>query len=222
MLQTEIKVAAKRIKSSEQGARGEDLYFRTDYETNSHNPIRGYEGLGKIIAKGGKRNIAWLGLTSSQSVGFKVSDADEILVLIKIRPLLKAECQNSNLDELKKALDALPSDYGTLLARHEKLHGDLMGRVSFSLNAPAADRAKPTEELNQVSRTMEAPLAQIERVFEAGRYHVICSTGYNPPNLQGLWSATLLAPWNGDFHSNGDLASSIAFLSMGNTPDNHR
>jgi alpha-L-fucosidase 2 len=211
----EAKTLAQRVKSSEQGIKDGYLHFGRVFETNDTNPIAGYEGLGRVIAKGGRCDGARLG----QDRGLRAIGADEILVLIKIRPLLKEGRSASNIPAMARELDALPADYETLLARHAEIHGGLMGRVSFSLNAQALDRVKPTEKLNLEASTMQAPLAQVERAFDAGRYHIICSTGYNPPNLQGLWSASVLAPWRGDFHMNADLQSAIAFLCMGNTPE---
>lgn len=208
---------AQRTKGFMADFKDGHLYFRCHLEPNQHNPIRGYEGLGKVVVKGGRHGVAWLGFLSSK--GYRVTDADEILLLVKIRPLLKSEKTGSHASEMAEALAALPADYDALLARHAKIHGDLMGRVSFSLDAPAADRALPTEALIEASKTMDAPLAQIERVFDAGRHHIIASTGFNPPNLQGLWSPSWTAPWSADFHTDGDLPSSIAFLSPGNTPE---
>ncbi|HAX94959.1 MAG TPA: hypothetical protein DCY35_00315 [Prolixibacteraceae bacterium] len=209
----EARALAKRVRHKEQGVKDDYLYFSRIFEANETNPVRGYEGLGKLIAKGGRSS----GTSVGRNPGLRTDDADEILLLIRISPLLKDDNETSNISSIARELDALPDDYDELLERHAKIHSDLMGRVSLSLNAPEIDRAKPTDELNEAARTTLAPLAQIERAFDAGRYHVICSTGYNPPNLQGLWSASVLAPWRGDFHMNADLQSSISFLCMGNT-----
>ncbi|MEI8235105.1 MAG: glycoside hydrolase N-terminal domain-containing protein [Verrucomicrobiota bacterium] len=206
----EIKDVAKSVKHSRFGVEGEYLYSQVLFETqNRYNPNSGYEGLGKIIAKGGKRQRTY--------DGYKITDAEEILVLVKIRPLLKGE--TSNLAAMGKELEALPADYAKLLEPHAKAHGSLMSRVSLSLDAPPAERAKPAEDLLKEARKLDAPLAQLERAFDAGRYNIICCTGYNPPNLQGLWSATWLAPWAGSMTVDGNLPCAIAFLSMGNTPE---
>jgi alpha-L-fucosidase 2 len=203
---------AKALKSSEQGVKDGFLYFRNIFAIqNQFNPNLGYEGVGKIIAKGGTR--------TESATGIRITNADEILVLIKIRPLAKSGGGDSNAATLEQELNALPNDYATLLTPHAKMHGDMMGRVSLSLDAPAADRAKPTEQLNQESLTLDAPLAKIERAFDAGRYNIICCTGFYPPNLQGLWSGTWSAPWSGSFTTNGNLPTAVAFLLMGNTPE---
>ena len=208
----EIKEIANSVTGAEKGRKDQYLYFSTTFQTNLCNSLRGYEGLGRIVVPKGN----WV---FPHGGGFKVPEAKEILVLIKIRPLLKTDGGASAVPELTKALEALPADYDALLARHAKIHGALMGRVSLSLNAPAADRAKPTEDLLRECKTMVAPLAQIERCFDAGRYNIISSSGLNPPNLQGLWAATWLAPWAGSFTIDGNVPTAIAFLGMGNTPE---
>ena len=200
------------VKSSEQGVKDGLLYFRTLFaHKNRFNPNIGYEAVGKVIAKGGTRN--------ETATGIDLADAEDVLVLVKIQPLLKADNRETNFASLADKINALPVDYATLLAPHAKLHGDLIGRVSLSLNAPADDRSKPNEQLNKDSASLEAPLAKIERAFDAGRYNIICCTGYNPPNLQGLWAGTWSAPWSGSFTTNGNLPTAVAFLLMGNTPE---
>ena len=203
----EIQTVAKSLKSQVFGRDGNYLRFQTKFAvTNLDNPITGYEAVCRMVNKGG-----WNGPTGI------LTGCKEIVLLIKVRPILKG--QDSNLEAIKQELEALPGDYDQLLARHAKIHGDLMGRSSFSLNAPAADRAKPTEDLIKQSAKLEAPLAQIERAFDASRYLIISSTGYNPPNLQGLWAATWRAPWGGGLTVDGNLPCAIAFLEMGNTPE---
>ena len=215
----QIKEIGKRVKNTGHGLRDQKyLYFHTLFEPNTANPIKGYEGLGKLVVKGGWHRPAFVG-TCWTHMGLAAVDAREILLLIKIRPILKDNRANTCFPALEQELEALPPDYQTLLARHVQRHAPLMERVSFSLDAPAADRAKPTEDLIRDSKKLEAPLAQLERAFDAGRYNIISSTGYNPPNLQGLWSATWLAPWGASLTADGNLESAIAFLSMGNTPE---
>jgi hypothetical protein len=209
-----LQEVLKRVKLYEPGVLDTGLYitFRTLFATpNTVNPVRGYEALGKFVYRGG-----YPGRTYE---GRKFTDFNEVLLLIKIRPLLTSEKQDSNLEEIRKELDALPPDYDQLLARHAKVHGELMSRVSFSLNAPGADRAKASEDLIKDSLKMENPLAQLERAFEAGRYNIISSTGYNPPNLQGLWSGVWFGTWGSSMTLDGNLPIAVSFNSMGNTPE---
>lgn len=208
----EEKIVSEGIKSKQEGVQNGMLYFRSLFaHANTFNPNQGYEGVGKIIAQGGS--------TSESDDGIAVADADEILVLVKVRPILKTDAGSTNFAEVVDGLDKLTPDYNQLLGSHARIHGDLMDRVHFSLDAPEAERDLSTEALIELSENAPNPLAMIERAFDAGRYNIICSTGSNPPNLQGIWSATWLANWSGSFTTNGNLECAIAFNLMGNTPE---
>jgi len=208
----EKKLVAEGMKSTEQGVKDGYLHYRAMFANeNRFNPVIGYVGVGRLVARGGDR--------ADSPTGISVKDAQEILLLTKVSPVRKGEDPEAVFARLTKELEGVTPEYQKLLAAQSKVQGDLMGRVSFSLDAPAADRSKPTEVLNGASLAMEAPLAKIERGFDAGRYNIICATGIHPPNLQGLWSATWAAPWSGSFTVNGNMETAIAFLLTGNTPE---
>jgi alpha-L-fucosidase 2 len=208
----EKKIVDEGIKSKQENVKEGLLYFQTLFaNTNHFNPNIGYEGVGKVITKGGSRN-------NSES-RIAVADADEILLLIKIRPILKTETKETNFEKLVSDINKINPDYDQLLKSHVQIHSDLMSRVSLSLDAPEEDRKLPTEALIELSESKDNPLAMVERAFDAGRYNIICSTGSNPPNLQGIWSATWLANWSGSFTTNGNLECAVAFNLMGNTPE---
>ena len=208
----EQKIVDEGIKSKVEGVKDGLLYFHTLFANpNFSNPNAGYEGVGKVIAREGTSNAL--------ESGISVANADEILVLIKINPILKADTKLSNFEKMATEINSLSSDYEELLEPHIKIHGDLMSRVSLSLDAPEENRKMPSEDLILLTENKENPLAMIERSFDAGRYNIICSTGKNPPNLQGIWSATWLANWSGSFTTNGNLQCAVAFNLMGNTPE---
>ena len=210
--ENERRIVDEGINSKQEGVKDGLLYFHTLFANpNFSNPNLGYEGVGKVIAKGGTYN--------ESEKGISVAEADEILLLIKIRPILKTDTKRSNFDEMVAELNRLEPDYKQLLEPHVKIHGDLMSRVSFSLDASEENRAMPNEELIELTEKKANPLAMIERAFDAGRYNIICSTGNYPPNLQGIWSATWLANWSVSFTTNGNLQCAVAFNLMGNTPE---
>jgi hypothetical protein len=211
----ERKLVAEQFKSVEHGVRDGRLYFRALFaHQNAFNPNVGYEALGRVYAGPGAN------ILSDKSIKVDRVQQD-VIVMVKIRPIKKTDRDGTNLPAMRKELDALPTDYATLLARHVKVHGDLMGRVSLSLDAPEEDRRKSSEALIlKTANSPDAPrLAMIERAFAAGRYNIISSTGLNPPNLQGIWSGTWQPPWFGSFTTNGNLPCAISFLLTGNTPE---
>jgi hypothetical protein len=105
----ERKIVAQGIKSSRQGVQDDMLYFSSLFaNANSFNPNTGYEGVGKIITSGGSRAVS--------EHGIALADAREILVIIKIRPILKTDPGYSNFGEMAAGLNAL-TFYSFLLSR---------------------------------------------------------------------------------------------------------
>lgn len=207
----ERQMKKKGIKSSIQEIKDGLLYVKTLFaHTSQYNPNIGFEGLGRVVAKGGKSTV-------SDNGGITVKDADEILVFVKIQPIAKNQREQSNFNGIKEQLKAISRTYESLLASHAEEHGELMDRVSFSLEAPSQDRKMPNEILMGIAK--KTPLAMVERAFDAGRYNIICSTGLYPPNLVGLWSATWSANWEGSFTTNGNLPCAVSFNLMGNMPE---
>ncbi len=208
----EKSVLDRGIRQINQGVLDNHLSYRSLFAyTNADNPLGGYQGLGRVVAIGGGTKVT--------TQGIRVRDADEILVIVAIKLLRHDEDLSRHATAIVSTLAALPADYAALLEPHRRIHSELMGRVRLQLDAPEADRRKTSEDLLSGMSDSSPSLAQIERAFDAGRYNIICSTGYNPPHLQGLWSGTWLAPWYGSFTTNGNLQSAIAFLLMGNTPE---
>ena len=91
----------------------------------------------------------------------------------------------------------VPADVATLLDDHRAVHGELMGRVRLDLPAD--------------------PL--VERLFEAGRYTIVSSTGQLPPTLQGVWSGTWAPPWSSGYTLDGNLPAAVAALLPTATPE---
>ena len=57
--------------------------------------------------------------------------------------------------------------------------------------------------------------------MQLGRYLLISSTrpGALPPNLQGIWTETIQAPWNGDYHLNINLQMNYWPAEKGALPE---
>lgn len=184
------------------------LTFRAIYQnSNRYNPYRGYEGAGKVILDGGE----------SYASGNKliVTGADKVTLLVKIEPIVKSE--QTVLPMLKAAVSAVPQDYDELEKRNTPVHNGLFGAVRLNLDAPEKERNMSSDESVKSVLFGNYSTAWIEKVFDAGRYNIICAVGSNPPNLQGLWSGTWSAAWYGSFTTNGNLPTAISFLLSGNT-----
>ncbi|MGW4227758.1 glycosyl hydrolase family 95 catalytic domain-containing protein [Streptomyces sp. NPDC004980] len=106
-------------------------------------------------------------------------------------------------------------DYATLLARHQPLHRAAFGRTSLTLRYAARDRELPGSEL---LRSPKSP-ALLERLFAAGRYHLLSSSGQLPPRLTGLWTGDWDTAWSGAFTTNANLNLQISSAATAALPE---
>lgn len=197
------------MKLLEPDAEGDWLSFKGIFNYQHAGGLKGYAGVGRLIQKGGTHAI--------ENGAIVVKDADEVLLMIKIKPgygdvealipTLKAELQTSAMDS-----------YQVLLHRHVLIHGALFNKVKLDLGGTETERKLSTELLIAGGNKKVSP-ALIERVFDAGRYNIISSTGVLPPNLQGIWSGTWTGPWSSGFTLDGNLPTAISILMPGNTAE---
>ena len=123
------------------------------------------------------------------------------------------------LPQLQESLAGVAGDYAALLAPHAVAHGALFKRVALDLGG-GAERAKPTEELlDLAAKENRLPPALMEKMYDAGRYMLICSAGEMLPNLQGIWSGSWTPQWSGDFTLDTNVESAMAAACSGNLAD---
>uniref|UniRef100_A0AAU1M1H7 Glycoside hydrolase family 95 protein n=1 Tax=Streptomyces sp. NBC_00148 TaxID=2903626 RepID=A0AAU1M1H7_9ACTN len=118
-----------------------------------------------------------------------------------------------DLGELWAALPC--EDHATLLARHRPLHRTAYGRASLTLRDAAPERELPGSGL---LRTPRSP-ALLERLFAAGRYHLLSSSGMLPPRLTGLWTGDWDTAWSGAFTTNANLNLQISSAATAALPE---
>ncbi|MGN7202719.1 glycosyl hydrolase family 95 catalytic domain-containing protein [Pedobacter sp. SAFR-022] len=184
------------------------LTFQCKFKNHYKDGLQGYEGAGRVLLKGGKVEVVGQKL--------QITDADEILVLIQIKP--SKNWSQSKLAAMKAQLNDLSTDYSVLRDRHVSIHNKLFSRSRLHLNADPASGQLNSEALLAQSKT-SVPAALIEKVYDAGRYNIISAMGKNPPNLQGIWSGTWTAPWSADFTHDGNLPAAIASVLSSNMPE---
>jgi len=198
----------EHITELEIAADATGLTWRNTFAKAYPGSIQALEGVARVVAENGK--------VAPQGDTLTVSGADRVLVLLDIKPIYKLK--HSLIDQTRKELAALGTDYGRLLEAHARLHSELFNRMRLDLGGQA-DHALTTEALLAKS-TREAPLpALIEKEFDAGRYNIISCTGELPPTLQGVWAGDYVPSWASDFTQNGNVPSAIASMMMGNTPE---
>ncbi|MFV2021957.1 glycosyl hydrolase family 95 catalytic domain-containing protein [Micromonospora sp. LOL_023] len=115
----------------------------------------------------------------------------------------------------------MAAGYADLLARHTALHTPMYRRAGLELRVDEDDRRRPVGDLLDAQRADDQRLlpALLERLFQAGRYLLISSSGVLPPRLTGLWLASWDAAWAGDFTTDANLNLQMAGANVGALPE---
>ncbi|MEV6923803.1 discoidin domain-containing protein [Dactylosporangium sp. NPDC051485] len=192
------------------------LNLRAKYPSGSYNA--GYEGVTRIVTDG----------TKTLSGGnVTVANATYVTLLSLTQRYngtynggVTAETE-WNRQLLQQRLSGINDSYQTLLNRHTSKHRDIFGRVSIDFGASAADRAKPTEQLLAEQKNSSTPIpALYERMFYAGRYHLLASSNETAaPDLLGNWTGDSNVGWDGYYHLDANLNLQISSGNVGNMPE---
>lgn len=185
------------------------LKLLAEYDVGgSHQFVGGeYGGAARVIVKGGKKTVSNLQVVAE--------DADEVLVLLKLFANEKgATAMRRTTDEI----DALPDDYDALLKRHAALHGELFLRARVDLDADDKFRSLTNEELIEQVAEGRGLNAMMERLFDVGRYGLICSSrpGAMPAHLQGIWIGEYAPAWAADYHNDLNIEMNYYQALTGN------
>ncbi|MEU9370627.1 glycoside hydrolase N-terminal domain-containing protein [Streptomyces avermitilis] len=172
------------------------------------NSDRAYTGVTLAVVSGGRTRTALPGL--------RVEGAASLLLLTRVRR------HTGELDVLAEARELralLPGDqedaYPHLLARHIALHRTAYLRAGLDLGADPTERALPGSEL---VRRPKSP-ALLERLFAAGRYHLLSSAGMLPPRLTGLWTGDWDTAWAGAFTTDANVNLQTASAAAAALPE---
>ncbi|MEV6485491.1 glycoside hydrolase N-terminal domain-containing protein [Streptomyces sp. NPDC051576] len=167
---------------------------------------RAYTGVTLAVVTGGTTRLA--------PHGVRVTGATEVLLLTRVRRHRGELDVVAETDALRDLIDRT-QPYGALLDRHLALHRTAYGRVTLDLHADPAERALPGTELLKRPRSP----ALLERLFAAGRYHLLSSSGLLPPRLTGLWTGDWNTAWSGAFTNDANLNLQTASATSAALPE---
>ncbi|MER7841437.1 glycoside hydrolase N-terminal domain-containing protein [Streptomyces sp. NPDC096040] len=165
-----------------------------------------YTGVTVLAVTGGRTRLV--------PPGVRVTGASSVLLLTRVRRHTGELDVTAEARELRDLLEDGQS-YETLLVRHLDLHRTAYTRVILDLAAGPAERALPGSELLKQPRSA----ALLERLFAAGRYHLLSASGLNPPRLTGLWTGDWNTAWSGAFTTNANLNLQTASAATGALPE---
>ncbi|WRZ90215.1 glycoside hydrolase family 95 protein [Streptomyces sp. NBC_01007] len=154
--------------------------------------------------------------------GVRVEGARSILLLTRVRrhpgeldALAEVRALRELLPEAGHGVEDIERAYAHLLARHTALHRAAYLRVTLDLHADPDERALPGSEL--VGRPKSPAL--LERLFAAGRHHLLSAAGTLPPRLTGLWSGDWDTAWSGAFTTDANLNLQTASAAAAGLPE---
>jgi alpha-L-fucosidase 2 len=187
------------------------LNMRVKYQAAAGD--QGYEGVTRIIQKGGTKSANGGILT--------ITNADTVVLLTRL-DRYTANCTNLfNQKNIQSRLLSLPADYASLLSRHAAVHQTIYDRVKIDLGGDPADRLLSNEALLQKQVNSAVPIkACWERAFDAGRYYYLsASCDQTPPAGVGVWTGDFSPEWGGYFHTDANLNVTIGGGNIGDMPE---
>ncbi|MFJ9156832.1 glycosyl hydrolase family 95 catalytic domain-containing protein [Streptomyces griseoviridis] len=168
---------------------------------------RAYTGLTLVVAAGGRVRLT--------PPGAHVTGARSVLLLTRVRRHTGEPDPTADGRALRALLPDDPDPYARLLDRHTTAHTTAYRRVTLDLHADPAERALPGSEL----LTRPGSPALLERLFAAGRYHLLSASGLNPPRLTGLWTGDWDTAWSGAFTNDANLNLQTASATATDLPE---
>ncbi|MGW2721575.1 glycosyl hydrolase family 95 catalytic domain-containing protein [Streptomyces sp. NPDC001492] len=166
-----------------------------------------YTGVTLVVVMGGR--------TTLTPPGAHVADAESVLLLTRVLRHTGELDTTPHAQALRALLPGGEDPYALLLDRHTTLHRTAYERVRLDLDADPAERALPGSEL--LARP-DSP-ALLERLFAAGRYHLLSASGLLPPRLVGLWTGDWNTAWSGAFTNDANLNLQTASAAAGALPE---
>ncbi|MBB5351475.1 alpha-L-fucosidase 2 [Haloferula luteola] len=181
----------------------------------------------RVIPRGGKLTVQGdeLRLTGGQEAWVIVA-ADTNYIMDPGAGWMTGDPAPSLIERLD---EAEKRGWQDLLARHEKDHRQLFGRVSLDLGSTSPEiLALPLDQRIQRYRdeAQELPRPCLDPELEAllfhyGRYLLIGSSrpGTLPANLQGIWNHQNRPAWFSDYHTNINLQMNYWLAETANLPE---
>jgi alpha-L-fucosidase 2 len=173
----------------------------------------GYCGVSRVETRGGECVL--------EGPLVRVRGARAVLILTRVDAFGAADDPSAGLSALVWQLDSLVADHRRLLAEHTRLHRRAFGRPRIDLGASPADRRLGVSELlRRQAAQPDAPLpALLEKLFDSGRYLLLCASGALPPRLTGLWQGDWHAAWSNAIVTNANLGLQLAGAVTTEVPD---
>lgn len=139
---------------------------------------------------------------------------------------VKEKLYDSLLSDIDKvvAANAVKNDnesYNKLLAPHVAIHGGMFNNVRIDLcseDYEKSDRELTNTELiaKQDANKDSINKAFLERIYNNGRFGLICASGYATTRLGAIWNGSWNPSWSGDYTLDANTNLQISGMNTGN------
>ena len=149
------------------------------------------------------------GTISKTENGLKVLNADEVVLLLSMATSFNGFDKSPGREgkdptEINKTIlqNAKYLSFEELRKNHLADYKNLFERVSFKLESTNQNNLPTNERLKKYSKNNDYQLNTL--LFQYGRYLMISGSraGGQPLNLQGIWNAEVIPPWNSGYTIN--------------------
>jgi alpha-L-fucosidase 2 len=153
------------------------------------------------------RNVG--GLVSKTENGLQVSNADEVVLLLSMATSFNGfdkspSREGKSPDEINRKILEKVKDksFEELKKSHISDYKNLFDRVDFELKSDDFSKLTTPERLKNYAANNDFNLNTL--LFQYGRYLMISGSrpGGQPLNLQGIWNAEVIPPWNSGYTIN--------------------
>ena len=169
----------------------------------------------KATAKGGK--------VSATDQTLRVEGATELLLHIALATNF-VDYKTVNADPYARNAASMKNSskkYAQALAAHVAAYRNQFGRVKLEFAPSGVPDAPVNERIKNFAENHDAQLVSL--YFQFGRYLLIsCSQpGTQAANLQGIWNASLMAPWCANYTTNINTEMNYWPAELTNLPELH-
>ena len=199
-----------------------DSSCRIDYDPATRTVA---QNSGFSVSQAFQANDPKLHITGTNSVMLitKVDRQDDGCNTVDdIRTVLYDRLQ-SEIAELvsSRRITCTESGYQALLSSHKAIHGEMFNNVRIDLcqtQEEKADRELTNQRLIQKQNNSKNEInkAFLERVYNNGRYGLICAHGYGSTRLSAIWCGTWNPSWSGDYTLDANTNLQVSGLNTGN------
>ncbi len=129
----------------------------------------------------------------------------------------------SDIDKVVSSDSVTGNDesYNKLLQPHVAIHGGMFDNVRINIcstDEEKADRLLTNSELiaKQNKKKSEINKAFLERIYNNGRFGLICASGYSTTRLGAIWNGSWNPPWSGDYTLDANTNLQVSGMNTGN------